>query len=242
MVINCDMGESFGPWKMGDDEAIMPHIDWANIACGGHAGDPDTMARTLALAHRHGVMVGAHPGFPDRRNFGRRNLDLPIESLVNEIQAQVGALSALALAEGLRLNHVKPHGALYNTMMQDFGLLVRIAQGIAAVDASLTFVLQAMPNREMHEMALRNTGLNLAFEAFADRRYEPDGRLRSRSEEDAVILDPDDAEAHVRDLLAGRVMTGSGALAITANTICVHGDNPHAVDIVRRIRALVPRE
>jgi 5-oxoprolinase (ATP-hydrolysing) subunit A len=241
MIVNCDMGESFGPWRMGDDEAAMPFIDWANIACGGHAGDPDTMKRTLALAAKHGVKVGAHPGYADRRNFGRVRIDIPIDSLVNEVQAQIGALQALARTEGLTLNHVKPHGALYNAMMVDFGLLVRLAQAVAAVDASLVFVLQATPNRAAHRMALQHTGLHLAFEAFADRKYDPGGRLQSRSVQGSLLTDPAEIEDQTTDLLNGFVQTAVGRLSVEADTICVHGDNQGAIQGLLRVRGLIER-
>jgi UPF0271 protein len=242
MLLNCDIGESFGPWKMGQDEEIMPLIDWANIACGGHAGDPDTMARTLALAAHHGVKAGAHPGYPDKRNFGRVRQDVLWESLVNEVQAQIGALMALAQVQGITLHHVKPHGALYNAMMEDWGLLVRLAKAVAALDPDLVFVLQATPDRQRHEMALQNTGLKLAFEAFADRAYRPDGRLKSRTVQGSVLTNPDDVMNHVVRLREGYVDTSEGEIAIEADTLCVHGDNPRTLEAVRRIRALIPQE
>ena len=241
MLLNCDMGESYGPWEKGADAAVMPLIDWANIACGGHAGDPDTMARTLTLAARHGVKPGAHPGYPDRRNFGRLRLDWPIDSLVLEIQAQIGALQAVATALGTPLNHVKPHGALYLAMMTDDRLLSRLAEGVAAVDGSLAFVLQATPDRDRHAKLLEHTGLKLVFEAFADRAYGADGRLRPRSAEGAVLTDADAVAAHVTRLLEGFVDTPAGPVAVAAETLCVHGDNPSALASLRRIRELVPR-
>ena len=241
MLINCDMGEGYGPWEKGADEAVMPLIDWANIACGGHAGDPDTMARTLLLAAEHGVRSGAHPGYPDRRNFGRLRLDWPLDSLVLEIQAQIGALQAVAAALGTRLHHVKPHGALYLAMMNDDRLLTRLAEGVAAVDPSLTFVLQATPDRERHAAMLEHTGLVLAFEAFADRAYAADGRLRSRSIRGAVLGDHDAVAKHVAHLLDGFVETPGGTLPVHAETLCVHGDNPSAPEVLGRIRELLPR-
>ena len=241
MLLNCDMGESYGPWEKGADAAVMPLIDWANIACGGHAGDPDTMARTLALAATHGVKAGAHPGYPDRRNFGRLRLDWPIASLILEIQAQIGALQAVATALGTTLNHVKPHGALYLAMMTDDQLLKRLAEGVAAVDGSLAFVLQATPDRDRHEELLEHTGLKLVFEAFADRAYGADGRLRPRSIEGAVLTDADAVAAHVKLLLRGFVETPAGSVTVAAETLCVHGDNPSAFQSLRRIRELVPR-
>ena len=241
MLLNCDMGESYGPWEKGADAAVMPLIDLANIACGGHAGDPDTMARTLELAALHGVRPGAHPGYPDRRNFGRLRLDWPIDSLVLEIQAQIGALQAVATALGVPLYHVKPHGALYLAMMGDDRLLTRLAEGVAAVDDSLAFVLQATPDRDRHEKLLEHTQLPLVFEAFADRGYGSDGRLRPRSEDGAVLKDADAVAAHVGRLLQGFVETPAGPLAVAAETLCVHGDNPSAFESLRRIRELIPR-
>ena len=241
MLLNCDMGESYGPWEKGADAEVMPLIDWANIACGGHAGDPDTMARTLELAAEHRVAAGAHPGYPDRRNFGRLRLDWPVDSLVREVQAQIGALGAVAAAVGVPLGHVKPHGALYLAMMTDDGLLARLAEGVAAVDDSLAFVLQATPERERHAALLEHTGLELVFEAFADRGYAADGRLRPRSEEGAVLTDPEAVAAHVTRLRDGFVETPEGALPVAAETLCVHGDNPVAWEALRRIRELIPR-
>jgi len=241
MLVNCDMGESYGPWEKGDDAGVMPLIDWANVACGGHAGDPDVMARTLELACKHGVKAGAHPGYPDRRNFGRVRLAGPLDSLVREIQAQIGGLQAIAKALGTGLHHVKPHGALYLAMMEDEALLVRLAEAVAAVDPSLVFVLQATPKRERHLDALAHTGLALAFEAFADRAYASDGSLQPRTNPGSVLHDPDLVANHVGDLLRGVVQTPEGPLAIQADTLCVHGDNPGAVASLNRIRDLVPR-
>ena len=241
MLINCDMGEGYGPWQKGADAAVMPLIDWANIACGGHAGDPDTMARTLSLAAEYGVRPGAHPGYPDRRNFGRVWLDWPPDSLVLEIQAQIGALGAIAAALGTHLHHVKPHGALYLAMMNDDRLLTRLAEGVAAVDPSLTLVLQATPDRKRHAAMLGHTGLPLAFEAFADRAYASDGRLMARSVRGAVLSDPDAVAQHVAHLLDGFVRTPGGRQPVHAETLCVHGDNPSAPEVLRRIRELLPR-
>lgn len=242
MNLNCDMGESFGPWAKGDDAGVMPFIDWANIACGGHAGDPDTMVATLELAAQHGVHAGAHPGYPDPRNFGRVVWNGPRDSLLRDVQAQIGSLQALAGAHGVQLHHVKPHGALYNVMMADDDLLLDLARAVAAVDDGLTFVLQATPSRAEHEALLAETGLTLAFEAFADRRYAPDGRLESRSIPGSVLTDADLIEDHVRGILAGEVATADGPLAIQAETLCVHGDNPTALEAVRRVRELIPRQ
>lgn len=240
MYLNCDMGEGYGDWTKGDDAAAMPFLDWANIACGGHAGDADIMARTIDLALEHGVAVGAHPGYPDRRGFGRVRLEMPRDSIVREVQSQVGALGALATAAGTALHHVKPHGALYNTMMVEEDLMIALAEGIAAIDDSLVFLLQATPDRARLEAALAPTGLSLAFEAFADRRYAADGLLQSRAIPGSVITDPDEVAAHVDGLLAGRVETPGGVLEIEGETLCVHGDTAGAVGLLARIRERVP--
>lgn len=240
MHLNCDMGEGYGSWTRGDDVAAMPLLDWANIACGAHAGDPDIMARTIDLAIAHGVKAGAHPGYPDRRGFGRVRLELPVGTLVREVQTQIGALAALATAAGTKLHHVKPHGALYNAMMQKEELIVALAEAVAAVDSTLVFVLQATPDRAAHEAALEHTGLTLAFEAFADRRYASDGRLLSRAIPGAVLIDPSEVTDHVGRLLEGRVRTSDGELEIEADTLCVHGDTPGAVELLTRVRELVP--
>lgn len=241
MFLNCDLGEGYGPWEKGDDAAAMPYLDWANIACGGHAGDGDTMARTLELSIEHGVRAGAHPGYADRRNFGRVRLDLSTRSLVREVQAQIGALRAIATAVGADLHHVKPHGALYNAMMAEDDLLIALAEGVAAVEPELVFVLQETPDRGRHERALAHTGLRLAFEVFADRRYASDGRLESRSIPGSVITDPDLLVKHVKGLLGGTVETPSGTLPVAGDTLCVHGDNPSAIAALQRIRELIPR-
>ncbi len=241
MHLNCDLGESYGPWEKGADADVMPLIDWANIACGGHAGDPDTMARTLTLAATHGVKAGAHPGYPDRRNFGRLKLGWPVNSVVLEMQAQIGALQAISRALGIALHHVKPHGALYLAMMTDDELIVRLAEGVARVDPTLVFVLQATTEDDRYRKLLAHTELQLAFEAFADRAYDGTGRLRARTEKGAVLHDVDEVAAHVSNLLAGRVDTPDGVREVRAETLCVHGDNPAARQLLQSIRTMVAR-
>ena len=240
MFINCDIGESYGPWEKGADATVMPLIDWANIACGAHAGDPDTMARTLELAVEHHVTPGAHPGYPDRRNFGRLRLDWPTDSMVREVQAQIGGLAAVARAVGVPIRHVKPHGALYLAMMLDDNLLVALADGVAAVDDSLVFVLQATPDRERHAEMLAHTGLALAFEAFADRAYSHTGHLVPRSVEGALLTDPERIASQALGLVEGWVETTEGELAVDADTTCIHGDNPAAPEALRLIREKLP--
>ena len=232
--LNCDMGESFGPWPMGADEQVMPHITSANIACGAHAGDPVVMRRTVRLAKAAGVAVGAHPGFADLQGFGRREMHVPAAELEPSLIAQIGALAAIARAEGVALQHVKPHGALYNMAVRDRALSDAIARAVAAVDRTL--ILFGLPNSPMLD-AGREAGLRVAAEGFADRAYEPDGSLTPRSRSGAVIHDVDAVVARaVRMATDEVVLTPSGQqVRLKVETICVHGDTPGAADLVRRI-------
>ena len=233
--LNCDMGESFGPWPMGADEQVMPHITSANVACGAHAGDPVVMRRTVRMAKRAGVAVGAHPGFADLQGFGRREMIVDPAELEASLIAQIGALSALARAEDTTLQHVKPHGALYNMAARDRGLSDAIARAVAAVDRRL--ILFGLPNSPMLDAA-RAAGLRVASEGFADRSYQPDGSLTPRSRSGAVIHDVDAVVARaVRMATEGVVLTADGdEVRLRVDTICVHGDTPGAAELVRRIR------
>ena len=234
--INCDMGESFGPWAMGADERVMPHITSANIACGAHAGDPRVMRRTVRLAKQHGVSVGAHPGFADLHGFGRREFQADPGEVEDAVIAQVGALAAIARAEGMTLRHVKAHGALYNMAARDRRLADAIARAIAAVDGSL--LMFGLPNSPMLEAGAA-AGLHVAAEGFADRAYEPDGSLTPRSRAGAVIHDAalvvERAVRMVRDAVV--LTPAGGEIAMKIDTICVHGDTPGAPELARRIRA-----
>ena len=232
--INCDMGESFGPWKMGADEQVMPHITSANIACGAHAGDPVVMRHTVRLARAAGVAIGAHPGFADLQGFGRRDMSIPHAELEASLIAQIGALAAIARAEGVTLRHVKPHGALYNMAARDRVMSDAIVRAIAAIDRSL--ILFGLPGSPMLE-AGRAAGLRVAAEGFADRAYQPDGSLTPRSHTGAVIHDVDAVVARaVRMATDGVVLTASGdEIALSVDTICVHGDTPGAPELAGRI-------
>ena len=225
--LNCDMGESFGRWELGSDAAIMPHITSANIACGGHAGDTAVMRATLRLALRHGVACGAHPGFADLAGFGRREIPTTPTEAGDLVLYQIGALAAIAASEGVRLAHVKAHGALYNMAARDRSLADAIASAIASFDRSLTFF--GLAGSGMLD-AGRHAGLTVAAEGFADRAYEPDGSLTSRSIPGSVITDVDAVVARavmmVRDQ---RVRARNGAeIPLQVDTICVHGDTPGA--------------
>jgi len=234
--INCDMGESFGPWKMGADAEVMPNITSANVACGAHAGDPGVMRRTIRAAKQHGVAVGAHPGFADLQGFGRREMQADPAEVEDSLIAQIGALAAMARAEAAPLRHVKAHGALYNMAARDRKLADAVARAIKAFDASL--VMFGLPKSPLIEAGIA-AGLRVAAEGFADRSYEPDGSLTPRSRPGAVIHDPavvvDRAVRMVRD---GVVLTSEGReIPLKVDTICVHGDTPGAPDLTRRIRA-----
>jgi 5-oxoprolinase (ATP-hydrolysing) subunit A len=233
--LNADVGESFGPWRMGADETLIPLVSSVNIACGAHAGDPVTISRTVALAVRHGVAVGAHPGYPDLAGFGRRDLDLTDEELRASVVAQVGAVIAAARVAGSAVRHVKPHGAMYNRAARDQAMAATIAAAIRDLDDGLILVALA---GSVGVSAGRAAGLRVAEEAFADRRYEPDASLRSRRL-DGALLGPEDAADQavsiVRDGFA--VATDGSRVAIRADTLCIHGDTLRAVHVARAVRA-----
>ena len=228
------MGESFGPWRMGADDQVMPHITSANIACGAHAGDPSVMRATVRLARASGVALGAHPGFADLQGFGRREMQADPAEIEDSLIAQIGALMAIARAEAGVVQHVKAHGALYNMAARNAALSAAIARAVKACDPSM--ILFGLPGSPMLE-AGRAEGLRVAAEGFADRSYEPDGSLTPRSRPGAVIHDAASvAERAVRMVREGVVLTPDGrAVALQVQTICVHGDTPGAADLVRRI-------
>lgn len=234
--LNCDMGESYGAWQMGQDAQVLRHVTSANIACGMHAGDPLTMQRTVAAAVAHGVAIGAHPSLPDLQGFGRRVMAITANEAYALTLYQIGALSAFAHAAGSRLRHVKPHGALYNMAARDAALAQAIAQAVRDADAALILVGLAGSVLPAAGAAL---GLKVGHEAFSDRRYEADGSLTPRSEKDAVILDIDVAIAQVLAIVTqGNITTHDGKiLSLQADTICVHGDRTDAAMFAERLRA-----
>ncbi len=240
MLLNCDLGESYGSWAMGVDAHVMPHIDQANIACGFHAGDPVVMRATLALAAEHGVSVGAHPAYPDLAGFGRRSMALSVHEIIASVHYQVAALEGMALIAGLTLSYVKPHGALYNDMMARPEVRAAVMEAVATYHRPLALMLQATPAWEQHRAEAQPLALELLFEAFADRCYDDDGSLLSRQKPGAVH-DRDRMLEQVRQLRAeGTVTTVSGhRLALKVDSLCVHGDNPEGVQAIREIRALV---
>jgi UPF0271 protein len=236
--LNCDMGESFGAYRLGMDAEVIRHITSANIACGWHAGDPLVMDRTVAMAVAHGVGVGAHPGYPDLLGFGRRNLDCTPEELRHYMVYQIGALQAFCRAHGTCLRHVKPHGALYLTAVEDEAVARAVAEAILSVDSGLMFVALAGAKGRVMRRVGQELGLKVVYEAFPDRAYTAEGTLAPRSRPGALIKDPAlVAERALRMAAEGRIVAVDGTvIEIEAQTLCVHGDNPAAVDLVRGIR------
>lgn len=224
--VNCDCGESFGSWTMGADEALLAYVSSANIACGAHAGDPDVMRQTVRLARARGVSVGAHPGYPDLAGFGRRVIPMSPDQIGNSVLAQIGALAAIARAEGVALTHVKPHGALYNYAAQTPTVALAIAAAVAAFDRQL--ILVGLAGSAL-VTAGQAAGLRVAREAFVDRAYEADGTLRSRLLPGALIEEPEQAVAQAIAIVRGAVQAHDGThVPLTADTICLHGDTPNA--------------
>lgn len=232
--LNCDLGESFGPFTMGMDEDILPHITSANIACGFHAADPMVMAATVKAAEKENVALGAHPGLPDLVGFGRRNMAVTEEEVKNYVKYQIGALAAFSKTG--TLHHVKPHGALYNMAASNYTLARGICEGIREVDPGL--ILYGLANSELIRAA-EDTGLSYAQEVFADRNYQEDGTLVPRNQPDALILDEDLAVERVIQMVEeGKVKAVTGKwISLKPDTICVHGDNPKAVEFAKRIHA-----
>jgi UPF0271 protein len=230
--VNVDMGESFGRWRLGDDASLMPHISSANIACGFHAGDPGVMRRTVAAAVEHGLQIGAHVALPDLLGFGRRTMSVSPGDLTDYCTYQIGALAAFVAAEGGRLAHVKPHGALYAMCARDGELAEAVARSIAEVDAEL--VLLAL--RDDHAAAVERHGVRLVTEAFVDLDYNADGSLIIEAVKQA--RDPDEvAERAVRVARERKVPTTGGTdLDVDAPTICLHGDGPNALDVARAVK------
>ena len=233
--LNADVGESLGPWPMGDDERLIPLVSSVNVACGAHAGDPLTIERTIRLALDHGVAVGAHPGYPDLVGFGRRDLDMTRAELLASIVYQVGAVEVVARSLGAELRHVKPHGALYNRAARDTAVAETIAKAIRR--SAPDVVLVGLAGSALIDAGV-DAGLQVASEAFADRAYEADGSLRSRRLEGALLATPAAAARQAVGIVRhGRVIAHNGAsVAVRADTICIHGDTPGAAGYATAVR------
>lgn len=233
--LNADLGESFGAWSMGDDESLLDIVASANIACGFHAGDPLVMQRTVAAAKKRGVSIGAHPAFPDLQGFGRRRMDIPATELEAMIIYQIGALQAMAAAEGSCVSHVKPHGALNNMACADPALADCVARAIHAISPQLILLAPAYSRLAT---AGESIGLPVILEIFADRAYQDDGQLMPRSQPGAMIHGTDAALAHVLRMLDEQaiVSVNGKRLPTRVQSICVHGDNPEAVATASDLR------
>ncbi|MDU0113223.1 5-oxoprolinase subunit PxpA [Psychrosphaera aquimarina] len=248
LKLNCDLGESFGSWKMGLDDAVMPHIDMANIACGFHAGDADVMSLTLDLAKQHATQIGAHPGYLDLQGFGRRSINCSESEIINLMIYQVSALSGMASTKGLTVSYVKPHGALYNDMMKLTNIRHAIYKAMFALNSArgegshLSLLMLATQDNDQFILEAKEYGVELQFEVFADRRYTDDGKLQARTEQGSV-LQHDEILVQVEQLCRGEVVTASGAIIqVQANTICVHGDNADGIKLISEIRRLCKAE
>ena len=234
--LNSDLGESFGPWPMGEDAALMDSISSANVACGFHAGDPGTIRATIDLAREKGVAIGAHPGFQDLVGFGRREIKMSPSEVTDLVLYQVSALAGMAAARGVKLQHVKAHGALYNMACKDRGLADAIATAVASLDRSL--ILFGLPNSELLR-AGEAAGLRVAAEVFADRAYDPDGSLTSRTKSGSVIHETRHVVERAIKMVKDQTVIAidKSTIALRAETICLHGDTPGAAEHARAVRA-----
>jgi UPF0271 protein len=244
LLLNCDIGESFGSWTMGLDAEVMPFIDCANIACGFHAGDPSTMRKTVALALSHGVQIGAHPAYQDLQGFGRRSMAYSAEEIRDLLHYQIGALDGICRAQGARVSYVKPHGALYNDMMANPAQLRAVIHALAAYDRQLPLMLMATRDNSAAQALGDEYGVTLWFEAFADRAYDVAGRLVSRNLPGAVHHEAETIVAQALTIARGGELVASdgSALQLHANTLCVHGDNASSVAAVQRIREALQQQ
>ena len=242
LLLNCDIGESFGSWTMGLDDEVMPFIDCANVACGFHAGDPSIMRKTVSRALSHGVQIGAHPAYQDLVGFGRRSMAYSAQELQDILHYQIGALDGICRAQGARVSYVKPHGAMYNDMMANPKQLRAVIEAVAAY-GDLPLMLLATRDNSAAQALGDEYGVTLWFEAFADRAYDNNGHLVSRQLPGAVHHDAETIIQQALTISRGEPLTASdgSALVLNANTLCVHGDNASSIAAVQRIReALKP--
>ncbi|RRV08025.1 LamB/YcsF family protein [Pseudomonas sp. v388] len=238
LLLNCDIGESYGAWTMGLDAEVMPFIDCANIACGFHAGDPSVMRKTVALALAHDVMIGAHPAYQDLAGFGRRSMAYGAQELQDLLHYQIGALDGICRAQGGRVRYVKPHGAMYNDMMANPAQLRAVIEAIARYDDQLPLMLLAMRDNSAAQAIAAEFGVQLWFEAFADRGYDSVGRLMPRQSPGAVHHDAEVIIGQALKFARGEALLASDGseLLLKPDTLCVHGDNAGSVAAVQRIR------
>ena len=236
--INCDLGESYGNFKVGNDSAVFPYLTSCNIACGFHGGDPYTIEKTIDLAIQHQVVIGAHPSYPDLMGFGRRKMIVSPPELSSIVKYQVSAIKGLVESQGARLSYVKPHGALYNSMVQNADETRVVIDAIKSIDEHL--VVLGLANSHVEEIA-HSLGMRFAAEAFADRKYTPEGKLMSRKLEGSVIQDPHQSAEQVLSMVKHhKVIAHDGtSLDILPDSVCIHGDNPMAVNLLKTIHKIL---
>ena len=238
MLLNCDLGESYGYWQIAADPLVMPYIDMANIACGYHAGDPQVMQKTVALAKQYKVKIGAHPSYPDRQGFGRRSMTLTPEEIENLVIYQLGALSGICQSQACQMSYIKPHGALYNDMMKSDEVLFAIFSAMQKFDSKMPLLMMATIDNGMFRRKADDFGIKVMFEAFADRAYDDHGFLVSRSIEGAVLKTPESIISRANQLKGqGSIQSINGkTIKMEAETLCVHGDNEQAVAMIQSLK------
>jgi len=238
LKLNCDLGEGFGIYRIGDDNQIMPYINMANLACGFHASDPTHMYESVRLAKVCDVTIGAHPSYPDLQGFGRRVIQMSAAEIKAMLLYQIGALEAICKVEGTSVSYVKPHGALYNEMMRDLTLFETIVQTISSYRSTLPLVILSLPDVSVYERIADQYGVKLLYELFADRNYTDEGRLVPRGEPHAVISDESEVVARVEKLLKDGVIESvhGKVLHLRGDTLCIHSDTPTAQNLVRTLR------
>ncbi|MFD2178964.1 5-oxoprolinase subunit PxpA [Veronia pacifica] len=238
MKLNCDMGESFGSWVMGKDDAVMPWIDMANVACGFHASDPDTMAKTVRLASQHGVVIGAHPSYDDKVGFGRRSIPHTLNQIKHLVAYQAGALDAICHQYQTHISYIKPHGALYNDMMSNVKMYEAVVGAVASLPGNQGLMLLASSDMTDYSKIAESYGVNLIREAFADRAYTSGGSLLPRNRNGAVLKDNEAIERQVLQLAKeGTVTSIDGEeIKLDVDTICVHGDNESSIAMIEQLK------
>jgi len=238
MLLNCDLGESYGYWQIAADPLVMPHIDMANIACGYHAGDPQVMQKTISLAKQYQVKIGAHPSYPDRQGFGRRSMQLSHDEIESLIIYQLGALAGMCKSQSCQVSYLKPHGALYNDMMKNDDVLCAIFSAMKKYDQTMPLLMMATSNNSCFKQKGEEYSIDVMFEAFADRAYDDEGFLVSRNVDGAVLKASDDILNRATQLKTqGTVQSINGkTIRMEAETLCVHGDNEQAVNMIQSLK------
>ncbi|RHW76500.1 5-oxoprolinase subunit PxpA [Colwellia sp. RSH04] len=239
MKLNCDLGESYGIWQLGQDNKLMPHIDMANIACGFHAGDPSVINSTLLLAKNNQTEVGAHPSYPDKVGFGRRSMKCSTSEIIDFMHYQIAALDGMAKNHGITISYVKPHGALYNDMMSSSNVADAIFESIHQYHRPLKLMLLATPDQSSYQDKAKQYRIDLIFEAFADRRYTSTGHLMSR-EHPKALLNKQEMLEQVENLISKKVVISQSGepLVLKVDSLCVHGDNAEAINVIKQLKLL----